>query len=692
MDVFMRGTHRRLRTKDRSAVRLNLEPLEARQLLTCNIIDGHVYYDVNNNGLLDAGEQRLSAVPLELRDDRGVVVATTTTDGSGYYRFDRNFTVDTRTRTQEHSVSFSRSVNGAQTRTIPRFNDDLGTLTAVEVFFDGSITSTIRVENVNADEASQLVGRVSGNLTLTGPGVSGFQLNPNVIAGTFNATRFDNVIDYRGTSGVDFGSRTATSNGSRRLTDAITLGSYSGSGTVSFTLNSLVTSSVTGNGDEDISIRSTAAANVRVVYHYTPNDCLQPGSYTIHETQPAGYFDGKESRSGLVLPGSASSDVISVVLSGTDALNNDFGELRAASLSGCVYVDSNNNGLPDAGEPGIPGATVVLDGDTPQGSVHLTTTTGPDGSFSFLNLVPGVYTVSEAQPGGYEDGQDLAGSSGGLLRNDQVANFWLDGGENAVNYCFGERPLSRILSRSIRPLDFEPYPNAPIISKRQLSGDTPFINLVNVSASYINGLYRRFLNRDADQAGLVHWLLQLTNGAPRDVVVQGIWTSAEHRAIQVDELYVRILGRNADASGRAHWANRLMAGLTEEDVAVALLTSAEFRNQAPSNAEFVNALYAVVLNRTPDSAGHASHVQALAGGASPETVARGFVRSGEAYRLAVRDAYLAYLRRSGSPQELQPRVDQLLAGQTTLDATNIAVLASNECYNRALQVNGLPPI
>jgi hypothetical protein len=686
MDSFSRSPRRP------RSVRPALEQLEDRQLLTCNIISGHVYYDVNNNGLLDPGEQLLGGVALELRDDRGVVVATTATNGSGFYQFDRNFTVDTRTRTQEHSVSFSRSVNGAQTRSLPQFNADLGTLTAVEIFFDGAITSSIKVENVNADEASRLVGRVSGNLTLTGPGLTNFAFNPNVIAGEFNATRFDGAIDYRGTSGVDFGSRTASATGSRRISDAATLGRYSGPGTVSFTLNSLVTSSATGNGDEDISIRSTAAATVRVVYHYTPNDCLQPGNYTIHETQPPGYFDGKESRNRTVLPNTVGTDVIAVVLNGTDSINNDFGELRAASLCGCVYVDTNDNGRPDPGEAGIPGATVILDGDTPQGGVHLVTTTGPDGTYCFLNLVPGVYTVTEIQPRGYEDGRDQVGSSGGLLRNDQVANFWLDGGENAVDYCFGERPVSIILSRTVRPLEFAPYPNVPIISKRQLSGDTPFINLVNVSSTYINGLYRRFLNRDADQAGLVHWLLQLTNGAPREVVAQGIWTSFEHRAVQVDELYLRVLGRNADASGRAHWANRMLAGLTEEDVTVALLASGEFRNQAPSNADFVNALYAVVLNRTADAPGHASHVQALASGVSPEAVARAFVRSGEAYRLAVRDVYLAYLRRAGSAQELQPRVDLLVAGRTSLDATNIEVLASTEVYNRARQVNGLPPI
>ena len=43
-------------------------------------------------------------------------------------------------------------------------------------------------------------------------------------------------------------------------------------------------------------------------------------------------------------------------------LNNiNFG-LTTASVSGMVYNDLNNNGVPEPGDPGIGGVTVVLDG------------------------------------------------------------------------------------------------------------------------------------------------------------------------------------------------------------------------------------------------------------------------------------------------------------------------------------------
>src|SRR5262249_34895213 len=160
-------------------------------------------------------------------------------------------------------------------------------------------------------------------------------INPNGIAGVFDATPYDGVTDYGGTSGVDFGSKTASASSSRTLTDAPTLSRFQGTGTVSLTLNSLVTSSVAGHGDEDALIRSTTSANVRVVYHYIPSHCLQPGNYTIHEIQPGAYLDGRESQGLSVLPLAAANDFIPVTLTNVDSINNNFGEVLPASLGGC---------------------------------------------------------------------------------------------------------------------------------------------------------------------------------------------------------------------------------------------------------------------------------------------------------------------------------------------------------------------
>src|SRR5262249_42926744 len=107
--------------------------------------------------------------------------------------------------------------------------------------------------------------------------------------------------------------------------------------------------------------------------------------------------------------------------------SNNFGELQSSSLSGYVYNDSNNDGTKQAGETGISGATVTLTGTNDLGnSVSITTTTDANGLYSFGNLRPGTYTITETQPAGYLDGKDTQGTPGnGTTNNDQFANISL---------------------------------------------------------------------------------------------------------------------------------------------------------------------------------------------------------------------------------------------------------------------------
>src|SRR5437660_9240775 len=72
-----------------------------------------------------------------------------------------------------------------------------------------------------------------------------------------------------------------------------------------------------------------------------------------------------------------------------------------ASVSGCVYVDLNNNGAMDQGETPLAGVTVNLFGSDDRGqAVSLSQATGADGSFRFGNLSPGSYTLNDVQPHG----------------------------------------------------------------------------------------------------------------------------------------------------------------------------------------------------------------------------------------------------------------------------------------------------
>lgn len=114
----------------------------------------------------------------------------------------------------------------------------------------------------------------------------------------------------------------------------------------------------------------------------------------------------------------------------------------SASISGFVYEDLNNNGVKEAGEPGIAGVTIALSND--QSGV---TTTDANGAYTFDLTQSGgccTYTVTETQPAGFADGIDTIGvgaGSPGTLGNDVFTNIDIDG-DTATGYNFGELPLT----------------------------------------------------------------------------------------------------------------------------------------------------------------------------------------------------------------------------------------------------------
>jgi subtilisin family serine protease len=76
----------------------------------------------------------------------------------------------------------------------------------------------------------------------------------------------------------------------------------------------------------------------------------------------------------------------------------------SATIRGVVFQDPTGSGEYVTGDPGVPGVTVYLDlrrdGKLDPGDPR--TVTAADGSFSFLHLAPGSYTVSQVVPPGWE--------------------------------------------------------------------------------------------------------------------------------------------------------------------------------------------------------------------------------------------------------------------------------------------------
>jgi CSLREA domain-containing protein len=171
----------------------------------------------------------------------------------------------------------------------------------------------------------------------------------------------------------------------------------------------------------------------------TDTGVFGPGSYTLSVTNPHSYFQ-VDFVSGNAIDhlGASTSNIF--YSSQNRLFSADNGGAHAvlaspASLTGNVYLDSNNNGIIDSGERPIAGVTVTATcGSTSESSV-----TDMYGVYRFDNLAAGAYTITESQPAGYSDGKDTLGNKGGTASNDKFSSINLTAGTAASGYNFGEQ-------------------------------------------------------------------------------------------------------------------------------------------------------------------------------------------------------------------------------------------------------------
>jgi CubicO group peptidase (beta-lactamase class C family) len=205
----------------------------------------------------------------------------------------------------------------------------------------------------------------------------------------------------------------------------------------------------------------------------------------------------------------------------------------------------------------------------------------------------------------------------------------------------------------------------------------------NAFVAYVNGLYHAVLGRDADPVGMAGWFGLLIAGVSRAQVAEGVWTSAEHRGLQVDSYYQTFLHRAADPAGQAAWVAAFQAGADESQVVLGFLTSAEYFADNAGDTAFVASLYGNVLQRAPDAAGEQAALAFLAGGGSDATLARGFVLSPESFLRALAGYYGAYLQRPADAAGQAAWLNALEAGTADYGSVAISFLASDEFFSDA---------
>jgi len=150
---------------------------------------------------------------------------------------------------------------------------------------------------------------------------------------------------------------------------------------------------------------------------------IPPGNYEIKELARQGWYATTPTVRSVHIPGSSS--------------NQDFGNKLATqpskgSIFGLKFNDLNGNGIKDSGEPGLSDWTIELKNASTL-AVISTTNTASDGSYSFLNITPANYVVSEVLKPGWTQTKPPAGPGG------QVYSFALAAGENKQGIDFVNR-------------------------------------------------------------------------------------------------------------------------------------------------------------------------------------------------------------------------------------------------------------
>lgn len=244
---------------------------------------------------------------------------------------------------------------------------------------------------------------------------------------------------------------------------------------------------------------------------------LMPGTYSVGFSNLPATYRATTANAGSDDAADSDADPATLktapvtLASGDNNTTLDLGIYAPASLGNFVWIDTNGNGVQDAGEPGVEGVTVTL--YDASGKTLATTTTDEDGAYSFTDLVPGTYSVGFSKlPSGTtfttaDTGSDDALDSDADPSTGKTASVTLVSGDNNTTLDAGLIAPPKAIDLSLAKSVSTPTPRV---------GDvvTYTVTLSNAGPDTATGI----AVNDVLPAGLT--FVRFTNGTTGDVTGQ----------------------------------------------------------------------------------------------------------------------------------------------------------------------------
>lgn len=156
--------------------------------------------------------------------------------------------------------------------------------------------------------------------------------------------------------------------------------------------------------------------------------------------------------------------------------------------------------------------------------------------------------------------------------------------------------------------------------------------------------YRILLKNETDVTGRSAWTNYLDSGSSLYTFIMTFTSGEEYQMLvldahiehYIDNLYQKSLDRNADLAGKEAWRSNKRNGMPAGDVSVAFFSSSEFVSRKLSSEEIIKAEYFAILNRHPDQDGFQEWLLCSKNGLSPSEIARFFTNSDEFRDLCIK--------------------------------------------------------